>query len=195
MLYIVLILVFFGAFIYSRAENIMYEERQPCEYFANKTQDNIPARCLKYFQENIKQSSEEVVNLEKFPRVVITSLKPVDRTEKAIRDYLKRRGSPMWRNAKDFVKYGKQYDIDPRLLVAIAVVESGAGKHNFRKFNAFGLMTKVRFTSYSQSIKFAAKTVEKLKHGLNSVSHLGSHYCPNSAKWVRDIRYVTSKIR
>ena len=62
-------------------------------------------------------------------------------SETVIRDYLRRQGSPLAEAAAAFVSAGRQYDVDPRFVVAIANAESSLGTNGrcaTERHNAWG---------------------------------------------------------
>lgn len=126
----------------------------------------------------------------------------VDNRAKNIEKYLKTRKSPMAKYAKVIVAEADKNKVDPRLIVAISVIESGAGVNGCGTYNPFGIMTWVkgkrtcrRFKSYTEAIKYEAWLMgEYRKGGKVTVDQIGQRYDPNNKKWIKDVKYIISKI-
>lgn len=76
-----------------------------------------------------------------------------------IRRYLESKASPLTENAPDFVYAGMEFNVDPRLLVAISGRESSFGKrdHGYNPFGIGGAVNLFHFTSYKESIYYLAE--------------------------------------
>jgi hypothetical protein len=98
--------------------------------------------------------------------------------------YLAGRQSPMAGLGKDFEAAGKKYGIDPRLLVGIAVIESGAGQHMKNANNPFnwGVHRGQTYPSLAASINDVARGLSKnyIKQGLRTPEQIVSKYAPGS---------------
>jgi len=112
-------------------------------------------------------------------------------TEKRVEKFLKARYSPM--KAKDFMDASQEYGIDVRVLVAIGQLESGSGKHCFRPYNAFGLMTKKEFKSYRESIFYLADLISRKSDG--DVNSIAWWYNPgNHKEWAKKVKIIMREI-
>ncbi|EDA0477009.1 cell wall hydrolase [Listeria monocytogenes] len=87
-----------------------------------------------------------------------------------------------------YIKYAKQYQIDPVLLAAISFHETGWGSSNMvrTKNNVGGMMSASRgmvFASLDEGIERMANTVHNriFKDGKNTIEALGSVYAPLGA--------------
>ena len=95
-----------------------------------------------YLETFVETSEEEIV--------VTTSL--VDERIDRVATFFEKRGSDLSQYSSTFVEVADKNGIDYRLLPAIATIESGAGKSNFRDFNPFGWGNK-DFNSYEEAIE------------------------------------------
>ena len=103
---------------------------------------------------------------------------------KTINQYLKQRGSPMAGFGQAFVRAGNRYGVDPRLLVGIATIESGAGEHMKLAYNPFnwGVHRGQTFSSWGQALNTVAKGLRKnyIAAGLTTPEQIVSKYAPAS---------------
>lgn len=105
-------------------------------------------------------------------------------------------GYPLEGLGETFLKVGSAYDVDPYVLAAMATQESGRGVHQANSYNVFGLTNGglsngfKAFSSYEESISFAAKTLAGpiyLGSGMTSLSQIGPVYCPSPGGWADKI--------
>ena len=90
----------------------------------------------------------------------------------------------------------KDYNIDYKLIKAIAVIESG-WKHNSHmartKNNIFGLMGK-SFDSVDECIHYWCKLYNKRYKGM-SIDEMAKIYCPpNSEKWAAKVKSIMRRL-
>lgn len=90
----------------------------------------------------------------------------------------------------------EDYDIDCKLIKAIAVIESG-WKHNSRmartKNNIFGLMGK-SFDSVDECIHYWCRLYNKRYKGM-SIDEMAKIYCPpNAKKWAAKVKDIMRRI-
>lgn len=78
-------------------------------------------------------------------------------TPRRIHRFLDSQGSPMARYAKHIVRAGVRYEIDPRVIVAIAGVESGYGRQA-PGYNAWG-WGRARWGSWPGAIEAFSRSV------------------------------------
>lgn len=98
--------------------------------------------------------------------------------------------------AKTGFDIAKDYNIDYKLIKAIAVIESG-WKHNSHmartKNNIFGLMGK-SFKSVDECIHYWCKLYNKRYKGM-SIDEMAKIYCPpNSEKWAEKVKEIMRRL-
>jgi cell wall-associated NlpC family hydrolase len=122
---------------------------------------------------------------------------------KQIDNYLKGRDSPMAGQGRAFIRAGKKYGIDPRLLVGITVIESSAGVHQRLKNNPFnwGVHQNRTYPTYEASIMDVARGLRRgyLDKGLTTPQKIVTRYAPSSdgndeANWARTVGIVMRQL-
>lgn len=165
--------------------------------------DIIEARATKqftYVKPDVKQLAkiEEEIRKEKEEQAKIKAEQ--DRiTERAskIKDYLSSRGAPLAQFAEQIVKSGESNGVEPELIAAISVIESGGGRVNFRPYNAWGWGSR-SFSNWEHAIEEYAKGLAKgyILKGLDTPQEIAPYYCPpNKYKWANNVSYVLSQMR
>lgn len=100
--------------------------------------------------------------------------KKLDREARVLASYLEYRNSPLQYNAQDFVDAAKEYNLDWKMLPAIAGVESTFGKFIPGGYNAWGWGVYGTNAIYFKSWKEAIFTISQglrenyLNKGLNN---------------------------
>jgi len=93
-----------------------------------------------------------------------------------------------------FLRAGRKYGIDPRLLVGIATIESGAGAHLAQPYNPFNwsIHQGRRYGSWQESIMDVARGLRRgyIDQGLTTPDQIVSKYAPssdgnNEANWAK----------
>ncbi|MDP2860572.1 MAG: hypothetical protein Q8N98_02550 [bacterium] len=107
--------------------------------------------------------------------------------------------SPLAKNSADFIDYGQKYQIDWKLLVAIAGMESTFGRNIPRdSFNPFGFDNGLaKFENFSEAIETTSKTLKEhyFDAGVKDISSIARVYCPpNSRKWAAGVEYFLGKL-
>ena len=107
-----------------------------------------------------------------------------------------RKNAPLADYAEKFVEVANKYGLDYRLLPAIATVESGGGKSNFRSYNAWGWGNK-GFTSFEEGIEVVGKGLKMgyVDKGRDTVEEIAPVYCPpNYKNWARSVNQFMLEI-
>jgi hypothetical protein len=107
-------------------------------------------------------------------------------TADSLNAYLKSKESPLEGEGPNFMKWGLQYNIDPRLMVAIAGAESTFGKNlQAGNFNPFGLLYNSAdpyhsdYESWDHAIKGLGYSLSNKKNGydLSNTENMYKTYC------------------
>lgn len=125
----------------------------------------------------------------------------VDRVE-ALEKFLEKRKSPLKENAETFVQVADKYNIDYKLLPAIACMESSCGKALIEgTYNPFGWgiygNNFIAFNSYDQAIETVAQGLHKnyISRGYDTIPKMAPIYTPpNSKNWARGVQSFSSEI-
>ena len=107
-----------------------------------------------------------------------------------------RNNAPLSEYAEKFVEVANKYNLDYRLLPAIATVESGGGKSNFRSYNAWGWGNK-GFTSFEEGIEVVGRGLKTgyIDKGRDTVEEIAPVYCPpNYKNWARSVNQFMNEI-
>jgi hypothetical protein len=109
---------------------------------------------------------------------------------------INRNNAPLADYAEKFVEVANKYGLDYRLLPAIATVESGGGKSNFRSYNAWG-WGDTGFNSFEEGIEVVAKGLKTgyIDKGRDTVEEIAPIYCPpNYKNWARSVNQFMLEI-
>lgn len=157
-----------------------------------------------------RQGSNVLFSLNQTPKVAYAALpsgghetilnpEVVDARVSSIQDFLSFHKSPLLPYSAEIVKAADKYDIDYRLIPAIAMQESTLCKNLPKKYKdthncwGFGIYGKkvTSFDSFSQAIDVVTKTLatQYIAKGLKTPEELMSKYNPVSvngswAKWI-----------
>jgi len=107
-----------------------------------------------------------------------------------------RRNAPLADYSEKFVEVANKYNLDYRLLPAIATVESGGGKSNFRSYNAWGWGNR-SFRSFEEGIEVVGKGLKTgyIDKGRDTVEEIAPVYCPpNYKNWARSVNQFMLEI-
>ena len=107
-----------------------------------------------------------------------------------------RGNAPLADYAEKFVEVANKYDLDYRLLPAIATVESSGGKSNFRSYNAWGWGSK-GFTSFEEGIEVVGRGLKNnyIDKGRDTVEEIAPIYCPpNYKNWAKGVNQFMLEI-
>jgi flagellum-specific peptidoglycan hydrolase FlgJ len=160
-----------------------------------KSTNNLDVSSLLLTSLNSFVSQPEVGTLQ------TTSLTPTKTGGDDINSHLK---GVLQNTGHFFEEAGKKYDIDPALLAAISIHETGNGTSNAArfKFNVAGMMGKNGLKSYSsieESIFDMARNLRQnyLDQGKKTIAQIGAKYAPIGAAndptqlnnhWVRGVQ-------
>jgi len=115
--------------------------------------------------------------------------------------YLALKQSPMRGLGVTFVTAGRQYKVNPEIVIAIAGVESGFGKHCANSFNAWGRKSKgggyQGFSSWKESIINQTSYLRERYYnsGLTSLQGIGNKYAPGNGSWPGKVSHFLGDIR
>lgn len=120
--------------------------------------------------------------------------KKLDKQAQILQDYLAKFDSPMQYHAQDFIDAAKLYELDWKMLPAIAGVESTFGKHIPGGYNAYGWgvygTQAIYFDSWTDGIYTVAKGLREgyLNKGLNDPYSINRIYAA-SPSWGSRVTY------
>lgn len=128
----------------------------------------------------------------------------MDARTEILRQFFAKYNSPLEPFAKDVVNYADAYDLDFRLISAIAMQESGlckkipVGSNNCWGFGIYGgKITK--FEDYKEGIYAVTKTLAnnyKKKKGLESPAEIVKMYTPSdTGKWVNGVTHFMEQLQ
>lgn len=115
-----------------------------------------------------------------------------------LKNYLKNHNSPLAEYSAEFVGWADFYEMDYRLVPAIAGVESTFGKRiPYNSYNAYGWANgEYRFSSWEDSIEHVNMTLKTkyIDKGAPTINKIARRYAPPSTTWARNVRYFVAKI-
>lgn len=125
---------------------------------------------------------------------------------KAVEDFFKDYNSVLGTNANLFIHVADKYQLDWRLLPAIAMQESNGGKKLINNsFNPFGFgiygSKVIKFQSWEEGIEAVARTLREdyLNQGLKTPEQIMTKYTPPSlakgGTWAKGIRSFMEELR
>lgn len=134
---------------------------------------------------------------------IINIIDEQDSKTEIVRQFLARYNSPLEPFAPDIVVAAKRYDLDFRLLPAIAMQESTlckkiiADSHNCWGWGIYG--TKVtKFSNYPEAIETITKTLSTKyrEKGLVTPYEIAKIYNPgNTNNWVENVTHIMSLLK
>ncbi len=119
-----------------------------------------------------------------------------------LKEALERYNSPLAKEAKNFIFYADKFQLDWKLVAAIAGAESTFGKHiPSNSFNAWGWavytgrQTGAVFTSWEEGIAVVSRGLREgyLNEGLTTPEQIGRRYAASHA-WPKSVRFFIGKI-
>ncbi len=150
---------------------------------------------VSFAQEKASESSANIVSNVEANNVI-------DSRVQILKAYLLRRNSPMAENAKDFVAYADQYNLDWKLVAAIAGVESSYGLAiPYNSYNAWGWGVYgdnvIRFTSWKEGIYTISEGIRNKymnRWGATNVYEIGRIYASSQA-WPNSVNIHLNEIQ
>lgn len=139
------------------------------------------------------------VSLAKTPLKDEVVSKKLDKQAQILADYLKYRNSPLQYHAQDFIDAAKKYDLDWKMLPAIAGVESTFGKFIPGGYNAWGWgvydTNAIYFGSWREAIFVISRGLREgyLNKGLNNPYTINRIYAA-SPYWGRAVAYFMNDL-
>jgi hypothetical protein len=114
-------------------------------------------------------------------------------TASSIREYLESHGSPMAPHAETIVVAANLHRVDPRLVVAIAGVESSYGKHSWGH-NAWGWNNGyTKWGSWEEAILEYTEKLATLYPNREDISQMAWRYNPvTPVEWGNKVSYLVS---
>ena len=118
----------------------------------------------------------------------------VEQRARILREYLRRFNSPLAPHALDFVQIAERYNLDWRLLPAIAGAESTFGRRiPYGSFNPFGWNNGTyRFRNWKEAIHTVGVAMRKNyidKWGATTIDQIAPIYAPPSKTWAKNVRF------
>lgn len=124
-----------------------------------------------------------------------------DMTAHRIDEHLRTQGSPMLGQGQTFVSVGKQYGVDPMLLVSITGADSSYGKKLSTAYNPGNVFNtdagrRVAFTSWFQGIEAIAKYAlnGSFMRGFKTLGQLVGVYATDP-NWINNVMSIYGKVR
>ncbi len=116
----------------------------------------------------------------------------------ALNSYLQDQGSPLAGEGRVFIQEGKEWNVDPRLIVGIAGAESSFGTHICADFNAWNWFWNIGlpciespFVSWEEGIKTVTQKIRTSyfdDRGLSTIPAIGGTYCAEACDfWVPNV--------
>lgn len=126
-----------------------------------------------------------------------------DARPEIIGQFLKEHNSPLAEYSQLIVETADEYDLDYRLIPAIAMKESGGCKAiPEQSFNCWGwgVHSKgtLKFSSFDEGIEFVSKGLKEnyIDQGYSSVEEIMKKYAnPDSTTWAEGVLYYMSQIQ
>ena len=126
--------------------------------------------------------------------------KELDQRAKILSKYLASHNSPMQHNAQDFVDAADKYELDWKMLPAIAGVESTFGKHIPGGYNAYGWAiynssSRFGFKSWRDGMFTVAKGLREgyINKGLTDPYSINRIYA-TSPHWGKNVTYFMNDL-
>jgi len=151
-----------------------------------------------YSSKNVFDGDTEIANQDQF----LASVEGKDSRSALVNKFLAENNSPMTKSSDTFIKAAEKYNLDWRLLPAIAFTESTLGKKSiFGTYNAFGWgivdnTTKgANFDSWDEAIFTVAKGLREdyYNQGLTTLESINDRYAGDK-NWHNKVKDAMSDI-
>lgn len=103
-----------------------------------------------------------------------------------------------------FIKAGQQFGIDYKLLISIAILESGWGtsRYAIENNNIFGWCSgQQKFNSVEECIYYVAEFLSReylnpsgMYYEGTSIDGIAKHYNENPQKWAEEVKYIYERL-
>jgi|SRR3989344_1711065 len=164
---------------------------------------------LAYHQKDTSVLSQNSTNRVAFAalpsaeNVLWDQITAMDSRVEIVRQFFEKYKSPLEPFAQSVIDAADQYDLDFRLIPAIAMQESNlCHKIILESYNCwgFGIYGKkvTRFTSYPEAIETVTKTLAKnyKQKGLETAEEIMSKYTPSSnGSWADSVNYFMDQLQ
>ncbi len=145
------------------------------------------------------QEYESIIEEQLLQELHIDTDPNFDKKVENIENYLKGRQSPFTDKAWYIVALGNKYDVDYRLVTAISVIESNAGKETYRPYNAWGWggAEGIEFKSWKHSIYTVTKGIAVGYHQRGAVTpqQIAPSYNPHTPdQWGAKVQLTMNQI-
>ncbi len=144
------------------------------------------------------QAQEEKLAMAGSSAVLKTVILQTDARVNQLQNFLTKYDSPLAPYASNFIEMADKYQIDWKLLPAIAGVESTFGKQiPYNSYNAYGWNNGYyRFKSWEDSIEIVSKALREKYYnsGLDNPYKIGPIYAPPSKTWASKVVRFMSQI-
>lgn len=138
--------------------------------------------------------------------LISDDVSPVDARAKIIEDFFEGYKSPLSTLSQTFIQVADKYQLDYRLLPAIAMQESNGGKRVINNsYNPFGYGIYgglvIRFQSWDEAIERVGKALREdyLNQGLKTPTQIMAKYTPPSLEkggaWARGVNTFMEELR
>jgi hypothetical protein len=129
---------------------------------------------------------------------IFNNLTQYDERPSILKNYLRSHKSPLAEYSENIINTADKYNINWKLVVAIAGVESTFGKRiPINSYNAYGWANgNFYFKSWEESIETVTKTL-RLKYidrGYDTVEKIAPIYAPPSSSWAWKVNYFINQI-
>lgn len=150
----------------------------------------IISTTINFASTDVVAESKAVVDMERDAKVV------------KLENFFDKYNSPLKPYSEDFVETAEKYNMDYKLLPAIACMESSCGKNLIQEsYNPFGWgiygNQAIYFRDYSEAIETVGKGISEnyIARGYDTPEEIAPIYTPpNHVNWLSGVRYFINEI-